>query len=215
MCGRYALFRWTPAVAALPGFPADQRAQWNISPNDSVLILRAASAHAAGEEPRPDRELARARWGLTPPWLTDLSRTPAHARAETLAEQPMFREAFRQRRCLLPANGFYEWRGTQRKRPYWLTPGEGSTLFFAAIWEAYPVQEQVWLSTAVVTQAAQSQRRPLILDAAGQEAWLNPQTPLPVLQGLLASEPAALRERVLANMVNDPKLNGPECLTPG
>jgi len=66
-----------------------------------------------------------------------------------------------------------------------------------------------------VTQAAQSQRRPLILDAAGQEAWLNPETPLHVLQGLLASEPAALRERVLANMVNDPKLNGPECLTPG
>jgi putative SOS response-associated peptidase YedK len=87
-------------------------------------------------------------------------------------------------------------------------------LFFAAIWEAYPVQEQVWLSTAVVTQAAQAQRRPLILDEAGQEAWLNPETPLHVLQGLLASEPTALRERVLANMVNDPKLNGPECLTP-
>src|SRR3546814_8648640 len=81
MCGRYALFRWNPAFAALPGFPADQKAQWNISPNDSVLMLRAG---AEGQ-----RELARARWGLTPPWLTDLSRTPAHARAETLAEQPM------------------------------------------------------------------------------------------------------------------------------
>jgi putative SOS response-associated peptidase YedK len=55
----------------------------------------------------------------------------------------------------------------------------------------------------------------LILDAAGQEAWLNPETPLHGLQALLASEPTALRERVLANMVNDPKLNGPECLTPG
>lgn len=87
-------------------------------------------------------------------------------------------------------------------------------MFFAAIWEAYPVQEHVWLSTAVVTQAAQSQRRPLILDAAGQAAWLNPDTPLPVLQALLASEPSALRERVLANLINDPKLNGPECLTP-
>ena len=73
---------------------------------------------------------------------------------------------------LLPANGFYEWRGTQRKRPYWLTPGEGSTLFFAAIWEAYPVQEQVWLSTAVVTQAAQAQRRPLILDDAGTQSFV-------------------------------------------
>jgi putative SOS response-associated peptidase YedK len=205
MCGRYALFRWTPAFAALPGFPADQKAQWNISPADSVLMLRNGEA---------SREVSRARWGLTPPWLTDLSRTPAHARAETLAEQPMFREAFRLRRCLLPANGFYEWRGTTRKRPFWLTPGEGSALFFAAIWEAYPVQEHTYLSVAVVTQAAASQRRPLILDAEGQEAWLNPETPVQVLQALLASPQAALRERPLANLVNDPKLNAPECLTP-
>lgn len=205
MCGRYALFRWSPAFAALPGFPADQQAQWNISPGDSVLMQRNLDGRL---------QLDRARWGLTPPWLTDLSRTPAQARAETLAEQPMFRDALRLRRCLLPANGFYEWRGTVRKRPFWLTPGEGSSLFFAAVWEAYPVQEQVWLSTAVVTQAAMSQRRPLILDAAGQAAWLDPATPLPALQSLLASNPVALRERPLANLVNDPKLNAPECLTP-
>ena len=208
MCGRYALFRWTPAFAALPGFPTDQQAQWNISPADSVLMLR-ARADTEGE-----LELARARWGLTPPWLTDLSRTPAHARAETLAEQPMFRDAFRQRRCLLPANGFYEWRGTTRKRPFWLTPGEGSALFFAGIWEAYPVQGHTWLSVAVVTQLAASQRRPLILDAQGQKDWLAADTPLHTLQALLASPQAALRERPLANLVNDPKLNAPECLTP-
>lgn len=205
MCGRYALFRWTPAFAGLPGFPADQKAQWNISPGDSVLMLRGGDA---------SRELARARWGLTPPWLTDLSRTPAHARAETLAEQPMFRQAFRLRRCLLPANGFYEWRGTTHKRPFWLTPGEGSALFFAAIWEAYPVEGHTYLSVAVVTQAAASQRRPLILDAEGQEAWLAADTPTPTLQALLASPQTALRERALANLVNDPKLNAPECLTP-
>lgn len=83
-----------------------------------MLILR------AGAEPG-QRELAQARWGLTPAWLTDLSRTPAHARGRNVAEQPMFRDALRQRRCLIPANGFYEWRGTTRKRPYWLTPGDG------------------------------------------------------------------------------------------
>ncbi|KEZ67773.1 hypothetical protein C5I_0131800, partial [Pseudomonas syringae pv. syringae FF5] len=143
MCGRYALFRWTPAFAALPGFPADQQAQWNISPADWVLIMRAA-------ENADGIELVRARWGLTPAWLTDLSKTPAHARAETVAEQPMFRDAFTHRRCLLPANGFYEWRGTVRKRPFWLTPGEGAALFFAAIWEAYPVQGHTYLSVAVV-----------------------------------------------------------------
>lgn len=205
MCGRYALFRWSPAFAGLPGFPGDQQAQWNISPGDSVLIQRLDAGQL---------QLARARWGLTPAWLTDLSRTPAHARAETVVEQPMFREAMRLRRCLLPANGFYEWRGSVRKRPYWLTPGEGSSLFFAAIWEAYPVQDQVWLSTAVITQPAAGQRRPLILDPAGQQAWLDPQTPLPVLHTLLASPPAALRERPLANLINDPGLNAPECLTP-
>ncbi|MBX8487087.1 SOS response-associated peptidase [Pseudomonas cichorii] len=207
MCGRYALFRWNPAFAALPGFPADQQPQWNISPADTVLIMRAAEAEG-------DLELARARWGLTPAWLTDLSRTPAHARAETLAEQPMFREAFRQRRCLLPANGFYEWRGTARKRPFWLAPGEGSALFFAAVWEAYPVQGHTYLSVAVVTQAASSQRRPLILDAQGQKDWLAADTPLHTLQALLASVQMPLRERPLANLVNDPKLNAPECLTP-
>ncbi|MBD8603705.1 SOS response-associated peptidase [Pseudomonas sp. CFBP 8771] len=205
MCGRFALFRWSPGFAKQEGFPEGQQAQWNISPGDSVLIQR-----REGERPT----LAKARWGLTPPWLTDLSRTPAHARAETVAEQPMFREALRLRRCLIPANGFYEWRGNVRKRPFWLTPGEGSSLFFAGIWEAYPVQEQVWLSTAVVTQPAMSQRRPLILDAAGQAAWLDPATPLAALQSLLAAPQAALRERPLANLVNDPKLNAPECLTP-
>ncbi|MBU0809728.1 SOS response-associated peptidase [Pseudomonas sp. MIL19] len=204
MCGRYALFRWTPAFAAIPGFPADQLPHWSISPHSQVLLLR----NVDGE-----RQLARARWGLTPPWLTDLTKTPAQARAETLAEQPMFREAFRLRRGLLPANGFYEWRGTARKRPYWLT-GEGTPLYFAALWEAYPVEGFVYLSAAVVTQAAASQRRPLILDEAGQAAWLSAETTPAELQALLARPQPALRERVLANLINDPKLDAPECLTP-
>jgi putative SOS response-associated peptidase YedK len=205
MCGRYALFRWAPAFAALPGFPPEQRAQWNISPGQQVLIERQGEG---------GRELAMARWGLTPPWLTDLSRTPYHARAETLAEQPMFREPFKARRCLVPANGFYEWRGGVRKRPYWLTPAQGSFLYFAAVWEAFPVQEQVWLSMAIITQAAASQRRPLMLNAEGQAAWLDLSTPLPLLYSLLAQPAAALMERPLANLVNDPRLNAPECLTP-
>ena len=204
MCGRFALFRWTPAFAAIPGFPADQLPHWSISPHSQVLLLR----HVDGE-----RQLTRARWGLTPPWLKDLSKTPAQARAETLAEQPMFREAFRLRRGLLPANGFYEWRGTARKRPYWLT-GEGTPLYFAALWEAYPVEGCVYLSVAVITQAAANQRRPLILDEAAQAAWLSTDTTSDELHALLARPQPALRERVLANLINDPTLDAPECLTP-
>ncbi|MCY1279038.1 putative SOS response-associated peptidase YedK [compost metagenome] len=204
MCGRYALFRWTPAFAARPGFPVDQPPAWNIAPGAQVLLLRQQDG-----ELRADR----ARWGLTPAWLTDLSKTPAQARAETLAEQPMFREPFRSRRGLLPANGFYEWRGAVRKRPYWMT-GDGSLLHFAALWEAYPVGDACYLSVAVVTQAAANQRRPLILDEAAQAAWLAADTPPEQLRALLAGAQPALRERALATLVNDPGLNAPECLTP-
>lgn len=116
-------------------------------------------------------------------------------------------------RAWLPANGFYEWRGAVRKRPYWLTH-ETSPLYFAAIWEAYPVEGHTYLSVAVVTQAAADQRRPLLLDEAGQEAWLAADTSPAELQALLAKPPLAMRERVLANLVNDPKLDAPECLTP-
>lgn len=204
MCGRYAFFRWPRALAELPGFPADQQPGWNIAPGSPVLMLRAE----AGQ-----RSVATARWGLTPAWLSDLSRAPAQARAETLAEQPMFREALRQRRCLLPANGFYEWRGSARKRPYWLN-SEASPLYFAGIWENYPVAELNWLSVAVVTQAAGSHRRPLILDEAEQALWLDPDSSPAVLTELLVSQQKALRQRALATLVNDPALNGPECLTP-
>ena len=82
------------------------------------------------------------------------------------------------------------------------------------VWETYPVQEQEWLSVAVVTQPAMDQRRPLILDEEGQRAWLDPKTPEHVLQGLLAARQTQLRERPLANLINDPALNGPQCLTP-
>ncbi|WP_312725019.1 SOS response-associated peptidase [Stutzerimonas kunmingensis] len=204
MCGRYALFRWSQDFAALPGFPSDQQPHWSLAPGASVLLLRQVDAQL---------QLSRVRWGLTPAWLTDLTRTPAQARAETISEQPMFREAFRQRRGLLPANGFYEWRGSARKRPYWMT-SEGSLGYFAALWEAYPVQGHTYLSAAVVTLPAATLRRPLMLDEAGQAAWLDPETPLETLQALLAQPQPALRERPLATMVNDPRIDGPECLTP-
>ena len=204
MCGRYALFRWSQDFAALPCFPSDQQPHWSLAPGASVLLLRQVDAQL---------QLSRVRWGLTPAWLTDLTRTPAQARAETISEQPMFREAFRQRRGLLPANGFYEWRGSARKRPYWMT-SEGSLGYFAALWEAYPVQGHTYLSAAVVTLPAATLRRPLMLDEAGQAAWLDPETPLETLQALLAQPQPALRERPLATVVNDPRIDGPEGLTP-
>ncbi|MND46339.1 putative SOS response-associated peptidase YedK [compost metagenome] len=203
MSGRFALFRWSPTLAALPGFPADLQPHWNLAPGGRVLMLR-----ELGGQRRADM----ARWGLTPAWLTDLSKTPAHARVETLADQPMFREAFRARRCLMPANGFYEWRGV-RKRPYWVS-AEGGIMYFAALWESYPAGDVEYLSLAMITQATAGMRRPLVLDEEGQRIWLDADsTPLQLLE-LLAGPSPQLRERALATLVNDPKLDGPECLTP-
>lgn len=204
MSGRYALFRWPQAVSGLPGFPADFPQRWNLAPGAQVLFLH---------QPGGELQAASGRWGLTPAWLDDLSKAPAHARAETLAEQPMFREAFRLRRCLLPANGFYEWRGSARKRPYWLNAGEG-LLYFAGLWEAYPTAGQTYLSVAMVTGPANYLRRPIVLDQAATRAWLDPQTPLEALQALLAAPQPPLRERPLSTLVNDPACEGPGCLTP-
>ncbi|WP_375741533.1 SOS response-associated peptidase [Pseudomonas boanensis] len=203
MSGRFALFRWSPALTALPGFPGDQQPHWNLAPGGRVLMIR---------ETQCERRIDLARWGLTPAWLTDLSRTPAHARAETVAEQPMFRDAFRARRCLLPANGFYEWRGV-RKRPYWIS-AEGGMMYFGALWEAYPAGGVEYLSVALVTLAAADLRRPLLLDEEAQRIWLSTESSEPELLALLAKPQMQLRERALANLVNDPKLDGPECLTP-
>lgn len=202
MSGRLALFRWPASLAELSGFPALQP-HWNLSPGASLLLLRDVDG---------ERRADLARWGLTPAWLTDLSRTPAHARAETLAEQPMFRDAFRLRRGLVPVNGFYEWRGV-RKRPYWVG-GEQSLLYCAALWEVYPAGDREYLSLALVTRPAADLRRPLLLDEEGQREWLAPDTPMTRLMQLLQAATPPLRERALAGLVNDPALDGPECLTP-
>lgn len=204
MCGRFALFRWSPSLTALPGFPVGLEPRWNIAPAQQVLLLRAGAT---------GREAALVHWGLTPAWLRDLSRAPAQARAETLAEQPLFREAFAQRRGLLPANGFYEWRGP-RRRPFWMSSAEFPLLSMAALWEAYPVGERVYLSAAVVTVAAGPQRRPLLLDASGEALWLDPAASPEDLQALLASPALPLRERLLAGLGNKPQEEGPQCLTP-
>ena len=87
-------------------------------------------------------------------------------------------------------------------------------LYFAAIWEAYPVADIEYLSFAMITREAGPQRRPIVLNATEQQQWLDPDTPTGHLLALLHDAQPALFERALANIVNDPQVDGPECLTP-
>lgn len=205
MCGRYALFVFPPQLKQLPGFPAGLAPRWNIAPGQQVLLRRLAE-----EGERLDMAL----WGLTPGWVRDFSKVPAQARAETLASQPFFRQAFARRRGILPANGFYEWRGT-RRQPYWLAGLKRPLLSLAALWEEFRVDDQCWLSAAVVTVELAGQRRPLLLDEAGEALWMNPQAAPAELEALMTQSPSVLLgERRLAGMGNNPAVDGPECLTP-
>lgn len=205
MCSRFALFRWSREFAAIPGFPPGQQPRWNIAPKQQVLIEYLDDAG--------NRVLGQALWGLAPAWLKNFSTTPAQARLETLNSQPMFREAFQSRRCLIPINGFYEWRGNQFKRPFWIS-SEDKLLYMAALREVYPVGDEVFLSTAVITRAAAQQRRPVLLDPLAQQLWLDPASQSEQLLAMLEEARMPLRERALAPFINDPTLDAPECLTP-
>lgn len=205
MSGRYALFNWPEAWALLPGFPQQMRAHWNLAPKSQVLMLL---------QKQQEQHAALALWGFTSEWMTDLTRAVAHARVETVSTQPMFKKAWRSQRCVLPANGFFEWRGTHRKHPFWLY-ADDSLLYFAAIWDVYALPGRDYYSVAMLTQQAANLRRPILLNQQQQTVWLNPQSSDAELLELLASPPPQLRERRVSTLINDPLVDGPHCLDIG
>ena len=166
MCGRYALHS-SPEVVALAFGLADVPAfapRYNIAPAAQVLVVRQGGA-------------AFVKWGLVPRWAKDpsIGAKMNNARAETVAEKPSFREAYRRRRCLIPANGFYEWKlEAGRKQPYYIHPSSGALFAFAGIWE--PWQElqtcAVITTQANATMATVHERMPVIVPPAEYSAWL-------------------------------------------
>ena len=146
--------------------------------------------------------------------MTDLTRAVAHARAETISTQPMFKKAWRSQRCVLPANGFFEWRGLHRKHPFWLC-AEDSVVYFAAIWDVYAVPGRDYYSVAMLTQQAANLRRPIVLNEQQKEVWLSPDSTEEELRALLAEPLQQLRERRVSTLINDPLVDGPHCLDIG
>lgn len=217
MCGRFTL---TVTVKDLQEIlPALEAAEailprYNIAPTQLVPVV-------ANDAPT---RLAAFRWGLVPRWAKDASigSKLINARAETLAEKPSFRDAFRKRRCLVFASGFYEWKkaaGSARKQPYLVTARGGRPLAFAGLWEEWRSPDGPLRTFTIITTSPNEQMRdlhdrmPAILAPSSFDAWLRPGPAEPAaLAPLLAptSEPLALTP--VSTRVNSPAYDGPECI---
>lgn len=242
MCGRYASFREAQDLADAFGVEVDDIApdaaalppSWNLAPTDPVrIVLERAEA-----ETGPRRSLRLARWGLVPGWAKDpsIGSRMINARVETLAEKPSFRRALAARRCLVPAEGYYEWTpppaGSPPRTPkvaHWIHPSDDRLLAFAGLYEFWRDRTRSdddplrWLvSTTIVTGgappegevAALHDRRPVVLAPERWAAWLDPRRDGPGALALLADPAPHLAERTVSTTVNTVGTDGPELIAP-
>ncbi len=250
MCGRYASSRSAEALAAefdvddvYDGLPAPD---YNIAPTVTVPAVYERRVQrsdtegpgGSGADPEVRRRLAPLTWGLVPSWAKDRSigARLINARAETLAEKPAFRKAFAQRRCLLPADGFYEWYdpsgGSGRrttKQPFYIHRADGGLLVMAGLYEIWrdPAKERDddsgWLRTCTVitTRAVDAaghvhDRMPMVVDAAAIDRWLDPEFTHPdQVRALLAvTDAVALEAYAVSTDVNSVQNNSRALLEP-
>lgn len=231
MCGRMTLTRSaqeiaayfaleTATVAAVLASAPDgrgERARFNLAPTQAVLT-------AVGAEPGT-LSLVWKRWGLIPSWARDpaIGARLFNARSETVDEKPSFRAAFRRRRCLVVADGFYEW--TPRAsghRPHWLAPATAPLLAFAGLYEhaidadGRPIDSCTVLTTEANPDLAPIHpRMPVLLARTSWGAWLDPAADRAALKGLLVPAPSgSLIAREVGRHVNDARHDDPRCLEP-
>ena len=178
MCGRYAITLAKEAMAqifeAVPGNDLPEVPNFNVCPTNTVHTVRSSDG---------TRSLSAMRWGFIPHWYKTPSDGPLliNARAETIAEKPAFRTACRERRCLIPASGFYEWtKGEDDARlPWYIQPAEGDCLAFAGIWQDWERGGEMLRTCAIVTTAAAGEmtqihhRMPVTLAASDWALWLG------------------------------------------
>ncbi len=223
MCGRFALFFSPEGLAKHFGVTIEVVTapdRYNIPPTHSVLIVR-HPAEAA-------RQAAHVRWGLIPLWAKDptIGNKMFNARAESAPEKLAFRSAFKARRCLIPASGFYEWAktGGRRKQPFFVHARDGAPLAFAGLWERWrpgedepPVESCTILTTdANATMAPIHDRMPVILAPADYATWLGEVAASTAeLRALLRpAAPARLIAEPVSIAVNRPGHDGPDCIAP-
>jgi putative SOS response-associated peptidase YedK len=211
MCGRFTLHsRDRIKLKGLASLDLPFEARYNIAPSQSVLTI---GDFGAGLEGR------LITWGLIPSWSTD-GRGFINARAETLEDKPSFSESFRLRRCLIPADGFFEWKRTGReKRPSYFQVDDEMPFAFAGIWDTWSNRGDVVTTCAIITTAANElvaelhDRMPAILLAKFHDAWLDPTTDRAVLTGMLKPFPSLrMKTHPVSSSVNSPDNDMPDLL---
>jgi len=219
MCGRYTLRTPVEKLAeefGLEDSSVDLPPNYNVAPTQGVAAVLAENGH---------RRLEVLRWGLIPPWADDpqIGSRMINARAETAHEKPSFRRAFRERRCLIPADGFYEWKRTNgTKQPYYIHMKEGRPFAFAGLWESWREEDGPEVrSCAILTTRPNAlaseihDRMPVILPAGSREAWLDPEAEKEELLALLEPYPEDEMEAYpVSRYVNSPQNNDPRCVEP-
>ena len=219
MCGRFTLTIDLAALVArfcVPPAAANYNPRFNIAPSQPVIVV--------GDDGH--RYLKPMRWGLIPSWAKDpaIGNRLINARVETLAEKPSFRAALQQRRCLIPADGFYEWQRLGNvKQPVRIRLKSREPFGFAGLWKQWtsPAHEEV-LSCTIITTAANEliqpvhNRMPVILNPADEQTWLDPRNSDPaLLLPLLKPYPSELLEfYTVSRAVNSPLHDSPDCMAP-
>lgn len=218
MCARFSLFTGSPVLMDLFEVenPIDWEPHYNIAPSeDAPAILIDKEGH---------RVFSPLKWGLVPHWSKDPTggARMINARSETVREKPAFRDSFAHRRCLIPADGFFEWRDENgKKTPYFITRADHSPFAMAGIWDRWKDETTTLRTCSILTTEPNAKvaelhnRMPVILRAEDFGLWLDPESPLPALESLLIpyDDEDTLLTQVTTRMGN-PRYKEPDSVLP-
>jgi putative SOS response-associated peptidase YedK len=230
MCGRYTSTSDPSALAEAFGVEVIKAEplplRYNVAPTQPVYAV--AERRPRDGDQRPERQLGAFRWGLIPSWAKDpsIGSRLINARAETVATKPAYREALVRRRCLIPADSFYEWQMADSgpRQPYAIRHADGSPLAFAGLWEVWrpPTGDEPWRTCVIITTSANAalapihHRMPVILPPESWDRWLDPGNhDLDALCRLLVSAPSeAFEAYPVSKLVNSVANDSPELVRP-
>ena len=225
MCGRFTLALSPEDIAALLRMNQELDDELGLAPRHNITPSQPILA-AVQQTEQDNPEPAFLQWGLVPSWANDpsIGNRMINARSETVSEKPAFRDAFRSRRCLIPADGFYEWQLRGKSKQPWMFRAKDAPGFcFAGLWGTWSPRnggQSLNTCTILTTQANElmapvHHRMPVIVPADQHDVWWKAEAGDPLLQQLLSPFPAAeMSAHPVSTRINSPVNDGPECIVP-